>query len=127
MKLKAIHHTLDRWFSRYIRRRDTIKGYGKCCSCGRFITFENSDCGHFISRDRIATRWDHRNAHAQCQNCNRFRSGEQHKHGMHIREIYGQEVVDELLWKSKFPKRYLDHEIKSLTEHYKKMVKEMEK
>jgi len=128
MKLKAKHRTLDKHFSLYIRKRDTQRfegTFGYCCSCGRIITFTDCDCGHFISRDRIATRWDERNAHAQCRNCNRFRSGEQYAHGLYVANMYGQQVVDELLWKSKHPKSFTDQEIKDMTVYYRKKYKEL--
>jgi len=127
LKLQAKHRTLDKWFSLYVRMRDAseFNNFGRCCSCGRVISFEESDCGHFISRDRIATRWDERNAHAQCRNCNRFRSGEQHAHGQHILKLYGQQVLHELIWKSKHPKNFTDQEIKDLTDFYRTKYKAM--
>ena len=126
MKLKPIHRTLDKYFSLYIRKRDTqrMEGtFGHCCSCGRIITFTDCDCGHFISRDRIATRWDTRNAHAQCRNCNRFRSGEQYAHGIYIANRYGQSVLDELRWKSQHPIHYTDAEIKTMTDYFREKYK----
>ena len=41
---------LDRIFSIFIRKRDTKEGYGFCISCGKPITFETCDCGHYINR-----------------------------------------------------------------------------
>ena len=127
MKLKPIHKTLDRWFSLYTRKRDTQKwgDKGLCCSCGRIISFDDSDCGHFISRDRIATRWDERNANLQCRSCNRFRSGEQYAHGLYIASKYGQSVVDELRWKSKHPVHFTDEEIKAMTDYFRNAYKAM--
>jgi len=123
MKLKPIHRTLDKWFSLYIRRRDTSIG-GACCTCGKHITFEESDCGHFISRDYIATRWDERNAHAQCRKCNRFQSGKQYEHGLHVDKIHGKGTADILLWKSKAPANFTDEEIKAMSKRFRLMYQE---
>ena len=120
MKLQAHHRTLDKWFSLYIRRRDTP---GFCCTCGRPITFENSDCGHFISRDRIATRWDERNAHAQCRHCNRFQSGKQYEHGLHVAKTHGEKTPDLLLWKSKHPVNFSKSEIREMTKRFREIVR----
>ena len=126
VKLKPIHRTLDKWFGLYVRKRGMTRHdgtHGNCCTCGRTICFDESDCGHFISRDRIATRWDERNAHAQCRNCNRFRSGEQYAHGLYIANRYGQSVLDELRWKSQHPIHYTDAEIKTMTDFFRNAYK----
>ena len=120
MKLKPCHRTLDKWFSKYIRLRDTP---GFCCTCGASITFETSDCGHFISRDRIATRWDERNAHAQCIPCNRFKSGKQYEHGLHVDKIHGKGTADLILLKSKHPANFTDDEIRAMTKRFREVVK----
>lgn len=120
MKLKAIHKTLDKWFSLYIRRRDTP---GPCVSCGVMLTFEDSDCGHFISRDRISTRWNEKNAHAQCRNCNRFRSGEQYRHGLEIGKRHGPTVADELLWRSRHAMKLTDAEVKAKAAFFREQYK----
>jgi NMD protein affecting ribosome stability and mRNA decay len=121
MKLQAHHRTLDKWFSLYIRKRDTP---GFCCTCGADLTFETSDCGHFISRDHIATRWDERNAHAQCRKCNRFQSGKQYEHGKWVDRIHGKGTADILLWKSKAPAKISKDEILAMTKRYRLIVKE---
>lgn len=64
---------LDVIFSRYIRLRDAFSN-GKfiCISCGRVKDISQADCGHFISRKNMATRFDERNCNAECRECNRF-------------------------------------------------------
>ena len=61
------------FFSLFIRKRDVEK-YGTCISCGREITVETSDCGHFIpasscGRDLL---FDERNNNGECSRCNAF-------------------------------------------------------
>jgi DNA-directed RNA polymerase subunit RPC12/RpoP len=60
----ALVRSLDRLFSQYIRQRDG----GKCVTCGRATP--SIQCGHVIHRGPQATRWDERNAGAQCPRCN---------------------------------------------------------
>ncbi len=63
------------WYfiSRYVRQRD-VKEYGTCISCGKPITFETCQAGHFMpasncGRDLL---FDLRNLNAECSGCNGF-------------------------------------------------------
>lgn len=88
---------LDRLFSEYIRRRDADKqGVCWCVTCNRPFHWKQIDCGHFVQRDRIATRFDERNAASQCPSCNRFRGGEQYKFGLAIDRRYGPGTAEML-------------------------------
>ncbi len=58
-------------FSQYVRRRD-VEQYGTCISCGRPITVDNSDAGHFMpakdcGRDLL---FHPMNVNAECSSCN---------------------------------------------------------
>lgn len=58
-------------FSMYVRQRDVEK-WGTCISCGRRITVESSDAGHFMpagscGRDLL---FDPVNVNAECSQCN---------------------------------------------------------
>jgi hypothetical protein len=60
---------LDRVFSIYIRQK-----YPKeCYTC--FKTEITLQCGHFISRQYLATRWDENNCRPQCVGCNIYGNG----------------------------------------------------
>ena len=60
---------LDRVFSLYIRAK-----YPKVCyTCGKTDTA--LQCGHFVSRQYLATRWDENNCRPQCAGCNIFGNG----------------------------------------------------
>lgn len=59
------------YFSRYIRERD-VRMWGTCISCGKPITFDTCDAGHFMpasgcGRDLL---FDERNVNAECSRCN---------------------------------------------------------
>ena len=74
----------DRLFSLWIRKRDEGK---KCCTCGCFWKNE-FQCGHYVGRTHLNTRWDEKNAHAQCVACNSWNSGEAKEHGRYIDKLY---------------------------------------
>ena len=88
--LSQLHRDLDIAFSRYIRGRDCEgkQGYGICISCNHTITYHTSEAGHFIKRGKQNVRWDVRNVHAQCWECNR-NPGQNierdHREGLEIR------------------------------------------
>ena len=78
MKIKKkpdLKARLDKEFSLFIRLRDSSGGYFKCISCGQIKPFEQADCGHYINRQHMSTRFDEMNCNAQCRKCNRFMEG----------------------------------------------------
>lgn len=101
------------WFSRYIRLRDCIASWSKevfkCCSCWQLTHFTKWDAWHFISRMHKLTKFDERNVFWQCQKCNRYQQGNWDKMYEHIKKLHWQEVIDELLAKSREIVRYQDY------------------
>jgi hypothetical protein len=83
----------DRYFSQYVRLRDTPCF---CPTCGAYITYETSDCCHYIGRGHLNTRYDELNSHAGCRKCNRFKSGEAVRYRMWLVEKYGEQRIKEL-------------------------------
>lgn len=68
-------------FNAYRRLSDKLAGH-PCISCGRPLDWGTEgrshqvDCGHYRSTGSAAhLRFDERNAHAQCVNCNRYGAG----------------------------------------------------
>ena len=72
----------------------------KCCTCSRIGSWLYSmDAGHFIPKGKggqSGVRWDERNVHAQCKECNGFHQGRTLQYLDFMKEKYGQEVIDEL-------------------------------
>lgn len=91
-------NTADKWFSLYIRLRDVVaQEMIICITCGRVIHWRNSDCGHYMTREKPMTRYNEQNCNAQCKECNRFRSGEQSQHGKMIDKKYGKGISNKLI------------------------------
>jgi hypothetical protein len=55
------------------------------------------DAGHFISRNKRATKYNEQNVNAQCPRCNRFLSGRQYEHGLAIDRKWGAGTAEKLL------------------------------
>jgi len=95
--LKGMIQILDKVFSEYIRRRDAGGSeYVRCVTCNTVKHWKEMDSGHFVNRNHLSTRWDIRNSNTQCPQCNRFKSGKQHRHGLAIDRKYGKGTADQL-------------------------------
>lgn len=113
----------DRVFSLFIRRRDADhKGTVTCVTCGEVGHYKDMDAGHFISRDKIPTRYDEQNVHVQCRKCNRFRGGEQYKHGVYIEYRYGAGTAARLQQKSQGISKYDQSYFEAVASKYKERL-----
>lgn len=54
------------------------------------------DAGHFISREKPATKYHEKNVNAQCKECNRFKAGNQYSHGIAIDKKFGNGTAEHL-------------------------------
>jgi hypothetical protein len=90
--------TADKWFSKYIRIRDSYSnGFVCCCTCGKPMHWKNVHAGHFVTRDKLSTRFNEKNANAQCPKCNCDGKGEQAKHAIYIDRKYGSGTAESLI------------------------------
>lgn len=81
---------LDRVFSLYIRE----KFPKRCYTCGkRDVTLQ---CGHFVSRQYLATRWDENNCRPQCVGCNMFGNGKPLDFEENLKKELGDETVEKM-------------------------------
>lgn len=121
---------LDSVFSQYIRLRDSrIYGfeYFRCISCGAVLPFEHADCGHYVKRSNMATRFDEENCHAQCIYCNRFRQGNTENFRKNLVKKLGEEKVEELERKGRGVAKFSSGDIDDMISYYKDKVKELKK
>lgn len=124
---KTLIRKLDEVFSRYIRLRDADEhGYIRCISCGKIHHFSEMDCGHFINRSHMATRYDEQNCNGQCRSCNRFDEGNNIGYTRGLIAKYGPQVIDLLYIKKNTIKKWDCFELETLIAHYQKEVKKLE-
>jgi 5-methylcytosine-specific restriction endonuclease McrA len=123
---QKLFRKLDDIFSEFIRLRDSDhQGICKCITCGSFDHWRSVDAGHFVTRENMATRWEEENVNAQCQKCNRFKSGKQYEHGLAIDKKHGAGTASKLVIKSKSACNWHDFEIEAMASHYRVLVKEL--
>ena len=110
---------LDRVFSLYIRHRDSKDGYFKCISCGRIEAYKQADCGHFVNRSYMSTRYDEINCNAQCRHCNRYKDGNTEEYRRGLLKKYGENAVDILEIKKSMTVKMAPFELEWMIGEYK--------
>lgn len=91
MKTQAqLKKELDKWFSLYIRNK-----YPKrCFTCGK--SGVALQCGHFVPRQYLVTRWEEKNCRPQCVGCNIFGNGKVLDFEDNLVKELGREEVEAL-------------------------------
>jgi hypothetical protein len=116
---KNLTSDLDYVFSQYLRNRYADKtGIVECYTCGSKHKVAEIQCGHFMSRGNLATRWMEENCRPQCMECNYFKTGniEEFEHKLH--EENGA-LVEYLRETARQPVRPTRDELKSLILEYR--------
>ena len=100
----------DRLFSLYIRQKYAdSEGMVRCFTCPKVIHYlegRKINCGHFVSRAYLATRYDERNCRPQCWGCNNTTfgwggHGKPVEFAAGLQAEYGPGIVEELYAKAK--------------------------
>ena len=126
IKRKKLIRALDKVFSEYIRRRDAgPTGIGRCITCGRVGHWKTMDCGHYIKRQHMTTRYDEKNCNMQCKYCNAFEQGANEIYKRKIDEKWGAGVSDWLEVKRCGQSMLRRFELEILIDHYKQRIKEL--
>ncbi len=114
---------LDRAFSRYIRQKDADHaGYVDCYTCGKTKHWTEVDAGHFQTRAKYSTRWDEENVKPQCKHCNMRNGGHQYEFGLHLDREYGAGKADEVIRRSNDIRKFSNHELEVLAQHYTRLA-----
>lgn len=97
MGIKQAKSTAWKYFSLYIRKRDSLCDSFRCCTCGEVKPFRLADAGHFIPGRSNSILFEETNCHAQCSACNRFKQGKWPEYYKFMLEKYGQIEIDRLI------------------------------
>lgn len=119
---------LDKWFSFYIRLRHADdNGNNQCCTCGTVDHWKKLQCGHFVSRKYLPTRYHEVNCFPQCISCNIFKYGEQWKFGQFLDTNFGEGVSKELVILGHTTIKITRSEYEEKISYYKDAVKNLKK
>lgn len=128
MPKSSLKTRLDTVFAMFIRLRDAMpNGMFRCISCGRLLPFDQSDCGHYINRQHMATRFNEKNCNAQCRKCNRFDEGNIQGYRRGLIAKYGEPTVLMLEAIKNQINKISDFEYRAMIDYYRKEVKRLKK
>jgi hypothetical protein len=76
---------LDIIFSQLIRLKEADEfGMVKCFTCPEIKHWKQMQCGHFVKRAHMGTRYSERNCRPQCKNCNEHKDGNEKVFAEHL-------------------------------------------
>ena len=107
---------LDRVFSIYIRKIFPAK----CYTCGKTDT--PLQCGHFVSRQYLATRWHTNNCRPQCVGCNIYGNGKPLDFEENLKKQLGSEYIEEMKATRHQILKLDRHWYTEQIEHYKNLI-----
>ena len=115
---------LDRIFSEWVRRRFAdSRGFAICVSCGKASHWKSLHAGHFVSRVRLATRWDPENVNPQCPRDNIFLAGNAVGYARWLENRYGPSIFAALDERSRRPMKFSRGDLQAMIEEYSEKLK----
>src|SRR3990167_2677458 len=96
----------DFWFSKFIRWRDK----GQCYTCKNKNDPKKMQCGHFVPRQYLSTRYSEVNNHCQCYVCNMLYGGQPDIYALNLQRDYGEDIIEKLNSLRSRVERYTDFE-----------------
>jgi hypothetical protein len=122
--LKSLIKALDDVFSKFIRCRDADRhtGMSWCRTCGAPGRWQDFQCGHYLKRRFLGTRWDERNCNTQCGICNGPRRGAEPEHAAYITRTYGIGILDELLAAKRMSLKLTCTDLQAKIENYQERL-----
>ena len=107
-------------FNKAIRERDSQDGYFTCISCGRTLTTDQMDCGHFVPvKNSSFLRFNEYNCSGECKRCNGFDEFHLIGYRKNLINKIGQDMVDWLEENQRTIKKWTRTELEDLISKYK--------
>lgn len=111
-------------FSVFIRTRNASPdGINRCFTCPTYLHWKELQAGHFVRGRLNASLFDERGCQPQCHRCNIHFQGNVVIYYGAMRELYGQDVIDELIQQNNQTKKWIPGELAALLGHYKALNK----
>ena len=112
----------DKYFSVYIRSRGGDGVTNTCFTCFVRLPYEDLQCGHFMARRYMNTRWHELNCWPQCNDCNVVKGGNLEVYERLLRAKYGDIAIDELRQLAQSSDKFSLGDIESVVERHKTIV-----
>ncbi|MCP4394579.1 MAG: recombinase [Alphaproteobacteria bacterium] len=118
---KQLIKDLDKVYSIYIRKKGAdSEGQVKCYTCDKVKHWKSMDCGHYISRRKLSTRYSEKNTKPQCKGCNVFQEGNKPVFALRLQKEYGKGILEELDQLSHIQVKYSKTKLSNMIFYYKK-------
>jgi uncharacterized Zn finger protein (UPF0148 family) len=128
VSISSLVKKLDRVFSVFIRLRwAKSNGEVKCFTCEKKMHWRSSQCGHFMSRRYMSTRFDENNSRPQCYACNIALSGNQYIFGVNLDEQMGEGTAESMLILSRQQKKFMPSELEEMVKEFEGKVDSLRK
>lgn len=126
--LKGLKFKLWNVFSKVIRMRDADEdGRVKCITCPQRGRWQDFQAGHCIPKSLgLSIYFDERNVRPQCPSCNVAFQGRQHEFVEALKEIYGDDIYEELKAQQRNIRQIKRWEYIELIDKYKTELKNLE-
>ena len=125
VSIRNLWKRLDKAFSIFIRRSSADEhGLTTCYTCDKRDHWKSLQCGHYISRGHLATRWDHNNCRVQCYGCNVLRNGNMAIFAYRLRRQLGEHGFSALEEKMYITKKWTRAELIDEIARYKEWEKQ---
>jgi len=122
---------LDKALSDYVRKSNADEfGQVNCFTCTARKNWKLVDCGHFITRSKMSTRWLYKpeegmvNMMPQCKQCN-LTGGQQYLFAKRLDVIYGEGTADKILRKSNETTKFSIAELQEMTAYYNDLFRKL--
>ena len=126
LSIKGLINRLDNVYSKYKKLSNLSKeGYIRCFTCRGFFSYRQIDCGHFVSRIYMNTRYMEENTQPQCQKCNRFLEGRKDVYALNLQKKYGADILQKLNDKKNEIRQFTITELQEMIASYKQKLKEL--
>jgi hypothetical protein len=126
MKVSELKKQADKYFSKYVRLRDSVDGYGQCITCDRTYHWKQAQAGHFVSRSCNFLRYNDENVNLQCSGCNLFKAGDQYQYAKNLDLKYGTGTAEKLHSQRHTTHKFTAEELEKIIKEAKEYIKEME-
>ena len=119
---------LDTAVSLYVRQKGADKhGFNYCYTCGGKYHWKDMDCGHYIKRRYLQTRWDLNNVRPQCRACNRLKNGNYRVYEPRLCQELGTDFVQKMWDRALKAEKISTPMLSIMLEDIKKKYKNLQK
>jgi len=123
---KKLKDELDTVCSKYIRKSAADSdGMVKCYTCDKVKHWKSMDCGHYISRRYLSSRWFFKNMKPQCKKCNIYEEGNKPIFALRLQKEYGKGILEELDSLSHIQVKYSRNKLSNMIFYYKKKLEDV--